>query len=183
MAPPRTFSYDLLKRLVREHPEWPYADYADVLTADVRKTNPRAKRILPQSVRRVVSQYGDRWREEGVSIPSRGIVHADLMPPLGSVAPSERMSTPLRYLREISQERRGEAPFTDHARQARRQALRWEARLRERREITDLTDRGRVIVRPARADELGRDGQLLELAAWALPGWEPRPRVNARQQG
>ena len=52
MAPPRTFDYELLKRLVREHPEWPYADYADVLTRDARQGNPRAPRVKPDSVRR-----------------------------------------------------------------------------------------------------------------------------------
>jgi len=170
MPPPRTFDYELLKRLVREHPEWPYANYADLLTRDARKADPHAPAVKPGAISRVISQYRDTWEEEGVRVPARGVVHTDLLPPTGSVAPSERMSTPLRYLREISAHRRGGEPATDHQRTQRNQALRWEARLRENREIVDITANGLVEVRPARADELDEDGKLIELAAWAIPG-------------
>ncbi len=183
MSPPRTFDYDLLKRLVREHPEWPYADYADMLTRDARQGNPRAPRVKPDSVRRVVSQYRDEWGDEGVQVPARGVVNSDLLPPLGSVAPSQRMSTPLRYLREISKQRRGEAPVTDNESIMRRQALRWESRLRANREIVDITPNGIVEIRPAMAGELGEDGELLELVAWAIPGYEMRGRESLRGRG
>jgi hypothetical protein len=183
MAPPRTFDYDLLKRLVREHPEWPYADYASLLTEDVRRDDPHAPRVKPDSVRRVVSQYRDEWEDEGVRVPARGVIMADLLPPLGSVAPSQRMATPLRYLREISKQRRGEAPVTDSEAIQRRQALAWEARMRDNREIVDLTSHGIVEVRPAGADELDAEGQLRELAAWALPGWQSPGRRSGRGRG
>lgn len=175
MAPPRTFDYDLLKRLIREHPDWSYSQYADRLTDDARARDPGAPRVLPDSARRVVSQYRGQWEEQGVRVPSRGVVHADLLPPLGSVAPSQRMSTPLRYLREISKERRNEEPFTDAEAVMRRQALRWEMRLRANREIVDLGEHGRVLVRPAKPGELDGKGNLIDVAAWALPGWEPLP--------
>jgi hypothetical protein len=176
MAPPRTFDYDLLKRLIREHPEWGYAQYADVLTKDVRQKDPRAPQVLPDAARRVVSQYRDQWEDRGMKIPSRGVVHADLLPPLGSVAPNQRMSTQLRYLREISKERRGEAPVTDYESTVRHSALRWEARMKENREIVDVTDQGIVIVRPAEPGELDERGNLAEVAAWAIPGWQGQPR-------
>jgi len=175
MPPPRTFDYDLLKRLLREHPEWPYAEYAARLTQDVRKREPGAPRVLPDSVRRVVSQYRDRWQEEGVKPSPRGVVHADLLPPLGSVAPNQRMSTPLRYLREVSKERRGQEPFTEAEATMRRQALKWETRLKANKEIVDLGEHGRVLVRPAKPGELASNGELREIAAWAIPGWEPLP--------
>jgi hypothetical protein len=183
MAPPRTFDYDLLKRLLRDHPEKPYADYADVLTVDARRKDPHAPRVKPDAVRRVVSQYRDDWKDEGLVLPARGVVMADLAPPLGTVAPNQRMTTPLRYLREISKERRGEAPVTENEAIVRRQAIRWEARMMENREIVDIIATGTVEVRPARADELDKDGNLLELAAWALPGWEPPARRNGRGRG
>lgn len=183
MAPPRTFDYDLLKRLVREHPESPYSKYADVLTADVRQLDPHAPRVLPDSVRRVVSQYRAQWEDEGVQIPVRGVMHADLAPPLGMIAPNQRMATPLRYLREISKERKGESPVTGHERIIRRQAIRWAARQRDNREIVDVTEHGIVEVRPAGADELDEDGKLIELAAWALPGWVAPHRRNGRGRG
>jgi hypothetical protein len=183
MAPPRTFDYDSVKRMLREHPDWPYAKMADVLTEEVRRDDPHAPRVLPDSIRRVVSQYRAQWEDEGVVIPSRGVVHAGLLPPTGMVAPSERMSTSLRYLREISKQRRGEAPVTDHERIIRRQAIKWEARLRENREVVDVTENGLVEVRPARAHELDEDGRLIELAAWAIPGYQVRHRLNGRGRG
>lgn len=183
MAPPRKFSYERLKTLLRDHPTWTYPEYADVLTRDERRTNPAAPRVLPNSVRRVVHEYRDEWQEEGIQLPARGVVNADLMPPLGSVAPNQRMTTPLRYLREISAERRGEAPVGDSGRMRRRQALRWEARQRDNREIVDINDNQMVIVRPARPDELDEKGNLIELAAWAIPGGVPPQRHSLRGRG
>jgi len=183
MAPPRKFSYERLQRLIKDHPEWPYAQYADVLTADERRDNPGAPRIKPDSVRRVVSQYRDEWKEDGTSIPVRGVVFSDLLPPLGSVAANQRMATPLRYLREIAKERRGEAPVTANEAIVRKQALKWESALKTNLEIVDLTGNGIVTVRPARADELDDHGRLIDVAAWALPGWQSPSRVNLRGRG
>jgi hypothetical protein len=183
MAPPRTFDYDLLKRLVRDHPEWPYADYAEKLTNDARTRNPRAPVVLPDSVRRVVSQYRAQWQDEGVAVPVRGVINTDLLPPTGSVAANQRMSTALRYLREVSKQRRGEEPVTPTEAVIRRQALRWAIRLQENREIVDITEHGFVEVRPARADELDGKGNLLELAAWAIPGRVPPQRHSLRGRG
>src|SRR5215469_10085393 len=45
MAPPRTFSYERLKRLLRDHPTWTYPEYADVLTQDNRRDNPASARV------------------------------------------------------------------------------------------------------------------------------------------
>jgi hypothetical protein len=183
MAPPRTFDYDLLKRVLAEHPDWQYAQYADVLTKDVRTRDPQAPRVLPESVRRVVWQYRTKWEEDGVRFAQRGVVHADLLPPTGMVAPNQRMTTPLRYLREVSKQRRGENPVTDAESVIRRQALRWEVRLKENREIVDITEHGFVEVRPARADELDEQGNLLDLAAWAVPGWNAPHRRSGRGRG
>lgn len=184
MAPPRTFDYERLKKLIREHPDWTYPRYADELTATARAADPGAPRVLPYSVRRVVSQYRDTWQDEGLKVPLRGTVNTDLLPPTGSIAPSQRMTTPLRYLREISQQRRGEEPYTPTGAERRRQALRWEARLRENREIVDITANGIIEVRPAGADELDDQGNLLELAAWAIPGRSfPRQRQSLRGRG
>jgi hypothetical protein len=65
----------------------------------------------------------------------------------------------------------------------RRQAIRWEARMRGNREIVDIIATGTVEIRPAMASEMDRDGNLVELAAWALPGWEPPARRNGRGRG
>jgi hypothetical protein len=183
MAPPRTIDYERLKRLVREHPDWTYPRYAEDLTAEARKRDPRAPRVVPDSLRRVVSQYRDQWQDEGLTVPDRGTVFKDLLPPTGSLTENQRMSTPVRYLREVSKQRRGEEPYTPTEATMRRQALRWEARLRGNREIVDFNDNGTVVVRPARADELDGKGELIELAAWVLPGGVPPQRHSLRGRG
>jgi hypothetical protein len=169
MAPPRTFDYGLLKRLLRECPEWPYSRYADELTADARTRDPGSPRVKPDAIRRVVSQYRDEYGE--------------LLPPLTAVAENHWMATPLRYLREIAKERRGQAPLTDNEHRVRGQALRWEGRLREAKELVDIADGGQVVVRPARADELDSQGELLEIVAWVLPGQEIAAGVSRRGRG
>jgi hypothetical protein len=182
MAPPRTFDYDKLEQLIISHPDWPYALLADELTEDNRKQDPASPRIKPDSVRRVVSQYRSEWEDRGTRMPERGVMH-ELSPPTGTVPASHRMATELRYLREVSAEQNSEAPVGDSGRARRRQALRWAERLRENREIVDLTSQGIPVVRPAGAAELDKNGNLIELAAWALPGWEPPARRNGRGRG
>ena len=110
-------------------------------------------------------------------------MNTDLLPPTGSVSPSQRMTTPLRYLREISKQRRGEEPVGIPEATMRRQALRWEERLRENRELVDFTEQGSVVVRPARAHELDDKGELVELAAWVIPGNTPPRRHSLRGRG
>lgn len=184
MAPPRTFDYDLLKRLLRESPEWPYSRYADVLTEDARTRDPLAPRVKPDAIRRVVSQYRDEWeKDDGIRFPARGLVYGELLPPLTAVAENHWMATPLRYLREIAKERRGQAALTDNEKTVRGQALRWEGRLRESKEIVDIAEGGQVVVRPARADELDEQGDLLEIVAWVLPGQEIAAGQSRRGRG
>jgi|SRR5579859_1394168 len=174
MAPSRTFDYDLLKRLIREHPEQSYAEYAEALTRDVRKDDPGAPRVLPDSIRRVVTQYRDRWEDEGLHVPDRRL-GKDIRVPLGAVSETQRMATPTRYLREIWSQREGRSAVTESGRRIRASALRWEAKLRESRHIVDITSLGDVIVRPAGADELDDKGRLIEITAWAIPGRELSP--------
>jgi hypothetical protein len=182
MAPPRTFDYDLLKRLVRDHPEQSYARYAEILTDDARQQDPYAPPVLPDSIRRVVSQYRDRWEDEGVKVPDRKL-GADIRVPLAGVSENYWMATPVRYLREIWNERNGRPALSDGTAKIRRAALRWEGRLRETREIVDITSLGEVIVRPAVPDELDEDGNLAEISAWAVPGLAPARRATRRGRG
>jgi hypothetical protein len=182
MAPPRTFSYERLRRLIVDHPAWTYAKYADVLTEDERRTNPSAPRVKPSAVRRVVSEYRDEWEEDGTRVPDRRLGH-DIRVPLTRVSENYWMATSARHLRELWQERQGNPPIGDHQKYARRQALRWEEALRENRQIVDISGKGEVIVRPAGADELDSHGDLLEIAAWALPGKEAASAPGRRGRG
>ena len=181
MAPPRTFDYDRLKLAVREHPEWSYAQYADLLTTDNRQKDPLAPRVKPSAVGRVISLYWDAWKEDGITPSRRRLTGQDIRVPLARVSENYWMDTSVRYLREIWNARQQKPALTEHQRIARRSALKWEAGLRETRHIVDITADGRPIVRSARADELDADGNLLEITAWAIPGREvPYQTRNGR---
>lgn len=183
MAPPRTFDYELLKRIIREHPEWPYATIAEVLTEDVRKDDPHAPAVMPDAVRRVVSQYRDRWRlEDGLTVPDRRL-GTDIRVPLSRVAENYWMATPTRYLREVWADRQGQPAVTGSGQDRRRAALRWEGKLRETRQIVDITSLGEVVIRPAAEHELDDQGDLIEITAWAIPGRESSLAPSRRGRG
>ena len=168
MAPPRTFDYDLLKQLVKNHPDWSYHQYAQVLTQDMRnKTgDPRYPAIMPNSVAAAISRNRDRWRDEGLNISDQRVpVYRELIPERWRVSPSERMATELRHLRTLARLRRGEGATGKEA----RQALQFERRLRSNREVVDVTQRGHVVVRPAMPWELDSTGSLTEIVAQVEP--------------
>lgn len=175
MAPPRTFDYDLLKELVKQHPGWSYHQYAQTLTQDMRnKTgDPHYPMVMPNSVAAAISRHRDRWREEGLTITDQRVpVYKELIPERWRVTPADRMATELRHLRTLARLRRGEGATGKEA----RQALQFERRLRDRREVVDVTPRGRVVIRPATAWELDSTGNLIEVVAQVEPVNSGSPR-------
>jgi hypothetical protein len=169
MAPPRTFDYELLKQLVREHPDWSYHDYARVLTLDMRNRtgDPGYPFVMPNTVAAAIGRNRDRWAEEGIRIEDNRVpVYSELIPRSWYIAPSHKMDTELRHLRVIARLRRGVETSSKEERQARQ----FEQRLRTRREVVDVSPRGRPVIRPAEPWELDETGQLREIVA------QPRPR-------
>ena len=169
MAPPRTYDLELLKRLVRNHPDWSYHEYARVLTDDMRARtgDPRYPVILPNTVAAAISRYRDRWREDGIRVDdNRMPVYRELIPARWRVSPAHKMDTPLKHLRTIARLRRGLGASQMDA----RQALAFERRLRERREVVDVTPNGRPVIRPAAHWELDGKGELIEIVAQPAPG-------------
>ena len=168
MAPPRTFDYDLLKELVKQHPDWSYHQYAQVLTRDMRNTtgDRNYPPVMPNSVAAAISRYKDRWAEDGLIITDQRVpVYRELIPERWRVTPSDRMATELRHLRTIARLRRGDGATGKEA----RQALQFERRLRANREVVDVTPRGRVVVRPAMPWELDSTGDLVDIVAQVEP--------------
>lgn len=177
MAPQRTFDYDLLKQLVREHPDWSYHEYAKVLTLDMRNRlkDPHYPAVMPNSVAAAISRNRDRWRDEGVDIRDQRIpVYRELIPERWHIPEIYRMDVHLRKLRTLARLRRG---LGANPREA-RQALQFERTLRERKEVVDITPQGRPVLRPAAPWELNEQGQLLDVVA------QPEPKVrNLRLAG
>jgi len=70
MPPPRTFDYDVLNRLVRDHPEYSNIQYASIMTQYERDTrhDEHYPMILPNAIARAISQFRARWQtREGPS--------------------------------------------------------------------------------------------------------------------
>lgn len=167
MAPPRTFDYDLLKKLVRDHPDWSYHEYARVLTEDTRdKTrDPNFPAIMPNTIAAAISRNRDRWRDEGIDVEDNRVpIYTELIPSSWHVAPAHRMDVPLRKLRALAAIRRG----LHVEPRERRQALQFERYLNETKQVVDLSARGIPQVRPAEDWELNPDGSLIEVVAQPL---------------
>lgn len=152
MAPPRTFNYDVLNDLIREHPDWSNLELAKVMTEYERKVrhDPKYPDILENSVSKVVSRYRQRWRSEARPVRER---------PYGRIIPwpgipgEYSMRTELRHLRVLARIEAGQDRGVP-ARE-RRQAEAFAARLRRDRQVVDITDDGEPYVRPAKPGETG----------------------------
>lgn len=170
MAPRSTYDVALLQQLVTQHPEMDYAQYAKILTDDMRAKHGYAYPAVPvATVRTRVSQNRYKWQREGIDIPLRAPLKAELIP--WSLAPEYRMHTIIRKLRTLDRLRRGERPTGRHAAREERQARDFEDNLRQSKHVVDLDAHGEPVTRPATADELGPDGGLLDIVA--------RPRIDA----
>jgi len=167
MPASRTFSYDYLKRLVQEHPDWSHQEYASALTEEVRTRtrDPKYPRIQPNTVSAALSRYRETWREQGVRVPPRQ--PARMIPWVG-IPEGYRMDTKLRRLRTLAQLDAGQTVEPRTARIARQFAR----LLRESGQVVDLTAGGRPITRAARPDEIDGTGELLSLYA-RNPGLTP----------
>ena len=164
MAPPRTFDYELLKQLVREHPDWSYHEYARVLTRDMRdKTgDPKYPAVMPNAIAAAISRNRDRWVDEGLMVEDQRLpIYTELIPARWRIPEAYRMDTHLRKLRTLARLRRGLGADP----RAARQALQFERTLRERKEVVDITAQGRPVTRPAAPWELDDRGELIEIVA------------------
>lgn len=167
MAPPRTFDYDVLNQLIREHPDWSNLELAQVMTDYERKVrhDPKYPDILENSVSKVVSRYRQRWRSEDKPVRER---------PYGRIIPwpgipgEYSMRTELRHLRVLARIEAGQAKRVPP--RELRQARAFAARLRRTRQVVDITDDGEPYVRPARRDELAH-GKIRKLTADVRQDW------------
>jgi hypothetical protein len=161
MPASRTFSYEYLKELVQQYPDWSHQEYAEVLTQEVRTRlgDPGHPRILPNTVAAALSRYRDTWLEQGARVPARR--GTGRMIPWVGIPEAYRMDTKLRKLRTLAQIDAGVQVEPRLARLAEQFAR----GLREMRQVVDLTSGGRPVIRAARPDEVDGTGELLSLYA------------------
>lgn len=172
MAARLTFDYDLLKELIRDHPDWSNIQYAAKLSEDADHP------VRPNSVAAAISRHRTRWAAEGVACEQRTGPYPELIPwARGRVAQRHQMHMYLRYLRTLARHRRGWEVYDEDIL---RNALHFERQLRARLQVVDLTTRGMPVLRPAEPHELDARGQLIEIVAQPRPASEHAPRRALR---
>jgi len=72
VATERTYDYDYLRKLLREHPEWPHRQVAAAITEHERTTrnDPTYPAITVHAVASAKYRYRDAWDELGDQIES-----------------------------------------------------------------------------------------------------------------
>jgi hypothetical protein len=163
MAPPRAFDYEELRKLALEHPGWSTGE----LQKGLAGAGVMAKKA---TIDQVLSRHREEW-----GVPVRGVVvYEEIAPPPGTLASEHKMHTLVRYLREWAAEGRGNTPDTIKGAEFRATALNWATRMHAAKTLVDLTPTGMPYTRPAGAEELNANGDLISLAAWTIPGWWQR---------
>lgn len=160
----RAFDWDLLRQLVTDDPGLSDYQLAQALTEDNRK------RGMPPASKSTVRTVLDRKREEwGIALRTNKL--AEVLPPEGSLDPASNGATQMAYLRDLANAKAGIEPSTQPMAEVRSAALGWAQRLRQGRQVVDLTSAGVPITREATASELNSRGELISLMAWRVPGW------------
>lgn len=166
MVPPRVIDYQALRSLVHAHPDWSYNALADALTEQARSKDPSAPRVNPGSVGAAISRYREQWAEEGYEIGEAKTIYSDLI--WWATAPDHKMDRIMRFLRAIVRMRLG---LYVGDQWLVRNAPDFEHNLRKLKEVVDVSPEGRPYVRPARADELNEQGELIEITARKPEGY------------
>lgn len=166
MPPDRTFDYDVLNQLIRDHPEASNRQYAEWMTNYERQVreDPSYPAILPNTIARAISMYRKRWADEGRPVKDRQFGR---LIPWPNIPQAYIMDTRLRHLKTLEKMNLGQ-PVTDRQE---RQARAFRRRLQQQRRVVDITDTGRPFDRPALPNELDADGNLLKLTADVRDDW------------
>lgn len=191
MAPPPGYDPELLRQLVTEHPDWSAYTIAKALTEDNRNAPPdsyrRGRAVATGTVQSAIHRYRPVWEADGYVVafkqPESEMVRRLLRESSAGTLPRaiHQNSLPLRRLRQVERLRAGAHVAPEEASKARG----WEARMRQERTVVDMDPSGQPNVRPARPDELDRNGDLIDLIARPLPGtpWLGDPESFAPDPG
>jgi hypothetical protein len=185
VAVERTFDYDYLRKLLREHPDWPHRQVAAAITEHERKirNDPNYPAVTVHAVASTKYRYRDTWDELGDHVESLKHDPTRRSRPFNNLPKEHRDAYEIHALRTLTRLSRGE-PVTD---KKRKEAESLARRLRVRGEVIDLNWKGEPYIRPARPDEIDGEGNLIEYAA-KYPGlgkgqWKalgsPEARVEA----
>lgn len=186
MATERTYDYDYLRKLLREHPTWPHRQIAAAITEHERqkRKDPTYPAITVHAIASAKYRYRDTW-DELAGEDGRRIVSLKHDPnlrsqPFNNLPKEHYYDYEIQALRTLSRLARGEPV----AEKRRKEAENLAKRLRNRREVIDLNWEGKPYIRAARPDEVDGEGYLIECAA-KYPGlteqqWKALKTPDAR---
>lgn len=168
MATERTYDYDYLRKLLREHPTWSHRQIAAAITEQERtkRKDPTYPAITVHAIASVKYRYRDTWDELGDHV--RSTAKHDPMrrsQPFNNLPKDHYYDFEIQALRTLTKMARGE-PVSD---KRRKEAENITKRLRKNTEVVDMTYNGEPYIRLARPDELDGEGNLIEYAA-RFPG-------------
>lgn len=160
MATERTFDYDYLRDLLRQHPDWPLNKLANHVTEHERQVqkDPHYGPILPPAIASAKSRYRDAWAAEGVSMPLLRRASTARNQPWTNIPKEYWNDVRIEYLRTLTRIARGETGISPAHQQG---AESYARRLRDNREVIDLSVQGKPYTRAARPDELDQEGNLV----------------------
>jgi hypothetical protein len=169
MPTERTFDYEYLRGVKREHPSWTLRQLADAVTQHERLTrrDDTYPRVTTHAIRSVLHRYGDAWREQGDIIVQSAKSPTARSQPFANLPQEFSYDQMIQNLRVLNAIRDGDEARLDPGRV--RMARNMEARLVEAREVIDLDPDSkppfRPYVRPARLDEIDGEGNLITITA------------------
>lgn len=167
MATERTYDYDYLRELLRDHPDWPHRQVAAAITEHERKVrnDPDYPAITVHAVASVKYRYRDTWDELGDHVESLKHDPTRRSQPFNNLPKEHYYGYEIQALRTMTKLSRGE-PVSE---KRRKEAENLTKRLRSQRSVIDLNWKGEPYIRKARPDELDGEGHLFEYAA-RFPG-------------
>jgi hypothetical protein len=167
VAMERTFDYEQLRKLIRDHPEWSHRQLAAAMTEYERKArrDPGHPAVSVHAVASTKYRYRDQWTEQGDNIQSSKKDPARRSQPFNHLPRDHYHGYEIQALRTQSKIDRGE-PVTG---KRRREAENLFRKLRSTGSVIDVTCQGEPYIRPARPDEIDGEGNLIEYAA-RFPG-------------
>lgn len=164
MATERTYDYDYLRKLFREHPDWAHRQIADAVTEHERTTrsDPDYPRITVAAVASAKYRYKDTWREQGDTIAVAPKDPHKRSQPFKNLPKEYWHNQNIANLRILTRLASGETGISE---KKVKDATSFARKLDASRQVVDLDFRGRPYLRPARADELDQEGNLVDFYA------------------
>jgi hypothetical protein len=163
VATERTYDYDYLRKLLREHPDWPHRQIAAAITEHERqkRNDPSYPPITVHAIASAKYRYRDTWDELGDHIESLRHNPRIRSQPFNNLPKEHNYDYEIQVLHALTKMSRGE-PVNERRR---KEAENLTRKLRATSSVIDLNYKGEPYIRKARPDELDGEGNLIEYAA------------------